>query len=140
VSVSVQSHDFDLGAELQALSAGRSDVGAVASFIGTVRDTPLTLEHYPGMTERALQDLYDAAMDRFDLQAARLIHRYGPLQPGDQIVLVLALSRHRQAALEATSFLMDRLKTDAPFWKLEGETWVDQRQSDLDAATTWHHK
>ena len=138
MTVSVQVEDFDMGSEIAALQKGRRDVGAICNFIGTVRDMPLTLEHYPGMTEQSLQAIHDEAMVRFDLLNARLIHRFGPLQPGDQIVGVIALSRHRQAAFDATTFMMDRLKTDAPFWKLEGETWVDQRQSDLEAARTWH--
>ena len=127
-----------MGAEIAALQSGRTDVGAICNFIGTVRDTPLTLEHYPGMTEQALQAIHDDALDRFGLIDARLIHRFGALQPGEQIVGVIALSRHRQAAFDAANFMMDRLKTDAPFWKLEGDTWVDQRQSDLEAAKTWH--
>lgn len=137
MGVSVQGEDFDLGQEIAALTTGRTDLGAVASFIGTVRDVPLNLEHYPGMTERALQDIYEAAIRRFDLRAARLIHRYGPLQPGDQIVLVIACSAHRAAALQAIEFIMDRLKTDAPFWKLEGDQWVDARESDTRARNRW---
>lgn len=143
MSISVQAQDFDMAAEIARIresrhDEGQYDVGAICSFIGTVRHGPLTLEHYPGMTERALQDIHDQALNRFGLIRARLIHRFGPLQPGDQIVGVIALSRHRQAAFDATNFMMDRLKTDAPFWKLEEDKWVDQRSSDIEAAKAWH--
>ena len=137
MQVSAQREDFDLGREMAALTQGRTDLGAVASFVGVVRDVPLTLEHYPGMTDRALQDIAQEAEQRFDLRAGRLIHRFGPLQPGDQIVLVIACSAHRAAALHACEFMMDRLKTDAPFWKLEGEDWVDARESDTAARERW---
>lgn len=137
MSVQVQTEDFDLARELAELQAGRTDIGAVCTFTGTVRDVPLTLEHYPGMTEAALQTIHAEAMTRFDLLDAHLIHRHGPLQPGDNIVLVIALSRHRQAAFDAANFMMDRLKTDAPFWKLEDGEWVAQRQSDVSAAKAW---
>ena len=135
--VRVQTEDFDLATEIQAFTAGRTDGGALASFIGLVRDVPLNLEHYPGMTETALETLHAQAMAQFDLLDACLIHRVGALQPGDQIVLTLALSRHRQAALDAVAFLMDRLKTDAPFWKLEPEGWVTQRAADRAASAAW---
>ena len=138
MSVRVQTVDFDIGQEIAALTKGRCDGGAISSFIGTVRDVPLVLEHYPGMTERALKDIHHQALTRFDLLGARLIHRTGALNPGDQIVLALALARHRQAALEATSFMMDQLKTVAPFWKLEAGKWVTPRTRDQEAAKTWY--
>ncbi len=147
--VRVQSEDFDLGAELAVLRAGRTDIGGIASFIGTVRDlnegdavSMLTLEHYPGMTEKALQAIVDEAHSRFDLLAARVIHRVGRLAPGDQIVLVITASAHRGEAFAACEFLMDYLKTRAPFWKKEvtpdGERWVDARESDDEAAARWN--
>jgi molybdopterin synthase catalytic subunit len=148
MSVRVQSEDFDLGAELAVLRAGRTDIGGIASFIGTVRDlnegdavSTLTLEHYPGMTEKALQAIVDEAHSRFDILAARVIHRVGRLAPGDQIVLVITASAHRGEAFAACEFLMDYLKTRAPFWKKEvtpdGERWVDARESDDEAAARW---
>jgi molybdopterin synthase catalytic subunit len=148
MSVSVQREDFDIGAEIDRLTAADPDIGAVASFTGLVRQTtgagPITameLEHYPGMTERALEAIVAEAAARWPLQGVRVIHRYGPLKPGERIVLVLAASRHRQAAFEAAEFLMDYLKTRAPFWKKEdhgGEArWVDARDSDDSAAARW---
>jgi len=145
----VQTADFDTGAELARLTAGRTDIGGIGCFIGTVRDTAashpiiaLTLEHYPAMTERALARIAAEAERRWDLQACTLIHRVGRLPPGANIVLVLAASAHRQAALDATSFLIDWLKTKAPFWKKEeradgGDAWVQARQADTLAATRW---
>jgi molybdopterin synthase catalytic subunit len=149
--IKVQSEDFDTGAELATLSRGRPNVGAVASFIGLVRDVTgpgelaaMTLEHYPGMTEKQLQQLEAEALARWPLDRVLIIHRYGRLLPGDQIVLCAATSRHRQAAFEACAFLMDWLKTKAPFWKLEevdGEgNWVAARQDDDDAAARWQTK
>ena len=138
MSVRVQAEDFDIGAEIEALRQGRTDIGAICSFVGTVRDVPLALEHYPGMTERALEQIYIDAQDRFDMIRGRIVHRFGPLQPSDNIVLVIALSRHRQAAFDAANYMMDRLKTDAPFWKLENDTWVEQRAGDVAAAKSWH--
>ena len=146
--IKVQSEDFDTGAELAALSRGRPEVGAVASFIGLVRDvagsgelSAMTLEHYPGMTEKQLAQLEAEALARWPLDQVLIIHRYGRLLPGDQIVLCAATSRHRQAAFEACAFLMDWLKTKAPFWKLEevnGESnWGAARQDDDDAAARW---
>lgn len=146
--VRVQAEDFDIAAEIRALRAGRSDVGAIASFIGVMRDfnegsgvTELTLEHYPGMTEKALQGIVDEARARWPLQDALVVHRIGRMQPADQIVLVVALSAHREAALEACAFIMDYLKTRAPFWKKErtpaGERWVEARESDDRAAGRW---
>jgi len=139
MSVRVQREDFDGAAALAALQMGRTDAGASCTFIGTVRDVPLTLEHYPGMTERCLEAIAAEARRRFGLLDACLIHRYGPLQPGEQIVLVIALSAHRQAAFDAANYMMDRLKTDAPFWKLEDGGWVAQREGDIAAAQAWQN-
>jgi molybdopterin synthase catalytic subunit len=146
--IKVQQEDFDVGAELAALTAGRTDVGGVASFIGLVRDLAggatvgaMTLEHYPGMTEKKLAEIEAEAQRRWPLQATLIIHRYGRLEPGERIVLVATASPHRQAALEACAFLIDWLKTKAPFWKLEetaaGPQWVEARDSDDDAAARW---
>lgn len=146
--IKVQAEDFDVGAELAALSRGRKEVGAVASFIGLVRDvagpgelSAMTLEHYPGMTERQLEQLEGEALDRWPLDKVLIIHRYGRLLPGDQIVLCAATSSHREAAFEACAFLMDWLKTKAPFWKLEEvdgkSNWVAARQDDDAAAARW---
>lgn len=147
IAVSVRREDFDIAAEIAALTAGRADVGAVATFTGLVRDvagglTGFELEHYPGMTERALEDIAADAAARFPLQGLRIIHRYGPLSPGDRIVLVVAASRHRQAAFDGCNFVMDYLKTRAPFWKREttadgGAGWVDARDADHEAAERW---
>lgn len=146
--VSIQTADFDLGAEVAALRAGDGGVGAVASFIGTVRErsdgasvSRMELEHYPGMTERAIEAMIDAALRRFDIRAARVIHRVGPLDVGEQIVLVVVSSAHRGQAFEACEFLMDYLKTQAPFWKKEhtpeGARWVDARVADDQALARW---
>lgn len=149
--VTIQLGDFDLSQEVAALRAGDAGVGAVASFVGTVRDrhagsgpgqvSAMELEHYPGMTERAIEAMIDAAFARFDIRAARVIHRVGRLLPGDQIVLVAVTSAHRGAAFQACEFLMDYLKTQAPFWKKEttpeGERWVDARVADDAAAARW---
>jgi len=154
MSVSVQEADFDAGAEIAALSAGREDVGAVASFVGLVRadkaatvgagDTAvraMTLEHYPGMTEKALAAIVDEARGRWDIYGARVIHRVGRLLPGDRIVFVAVSSAHRGEAFAACEFIMDYLKTRAPFWKKEetpeGGRWVDARESDDHAAGRW---
>lgn len=148
-SVRVQEADFDVGVETRALTAARADVGGVASFLGTVRDTAggrritaMTLEHYPGMTERAMAAIAAEAERRWPLLGCTLIHRVGRLLPGENIVLVLAASPHRQAALEATAFLIDWLKTRAPFWKKESfadgdEAWVAARDEDEAAAARW---
>jgi len=149
--IKVQREDFDVGAELAALTAGRTDVGGVASFIGLVRDMAggatvgaMTLDHYPGMTEKKLAEIEAEAQRRWPLQASLIIHRYGRLEPGDRIVLVATASPHRQAALESCAFLIDWLKTKAPFWKLEetaaGPQWVDARDSDDAAAERWAPK
>ncbi|TMH31449.1 MAG: molybdopterin synthase catalytic subunit MoaE [Betaproteobacteria bacterium] len=146
--VSVQTNDFDLGAEVAALRAGDAGVGAVAAFVGTVRDrndgsgvSSMELEHYPGMTEKAIESMIDEAQQRFDIRAVRVIHRVGVLRPQDQIVLVAVTSSHRGQAFQACEFLMDYLKTQAPFWKKEhtpeGARWVDARSADDAAAQRW---
>ncbi len=146
--VRVQHEDFDISSEILRLREGRNDVGAVAGFIGVMRDfndgsgvTELTLEHYPGMTEKALQQILDEAHGRWRLQDALVVHRVGRMLPADQIVLVVALSAHREEALAACAFIMDYLKTRAPFWKKErtadGERWVESRASDDEAAGRW---
>ena len=133
----VQTEDFDINAEIAALTKGRSDIGAVVTFSGLVRDVTLTLEHYAGMTERELTKLEAEANTRWTLQASLIIHRVGTLNPGDNIVLVITASKHRKDAFEAAEFLMDYLKTRAPFWKREGEIWVEAKSSDDDAAERW---
>lgn len=146
--VRVQTQDFDLGAEVASLRAGRPQVGAVVAFVGTVRDlnvgtavSTMTLEHYPGMTERALQSIVDSARARWDLDDLLVVHRVGELRPLDQIVLVAVTSAHRGEAFAACEFVMDWLKTQAPFWKKEsgptGARWVDARESDDSAAARW---
>ena len=148
--VSIQTADFDLSAEVQALRAHDPRVGAVCSFVGTVRDrtfgTPgsissMELEHYPGMTEKSIEAMIDAAHQRFDILGARVIHRVGLLQPLDQIVLVAVTSAHRGESFQACEFLMDYLKTQAPFWKKEqtpeGARWVDARVADDAALAKW---
>ncbi len=146
--VTIQTEDFDLTAEVAALRAGDLGVGAVTAFVGTVRDrneglgvSEMELEHYPGMTERAIEAMVDAAFARFQIRAARVVHRVGRLQPPDQIVLVAVTSAHRGQAFQACEFLMDYLKTQAPFWKKEhtpeGARWVDARVADDAAAARW---
>jgi molybdopterin synthase catalytic subunit len=146
--IRVQEPPFDVGAELAALTRGRTDIGALASFVGLVRDlagdqhiTAMTLEHYPGMTERKLAEIEAEAHVRWSLQASLIVHRYGRMLPGEPIVLVATAAPHRAAALEACAFLIDWLKTQAPFWKLEetsdAERWVSARASDDLAATRW---
>jgi molybdopterin synthase catalytic subunit len=148
MAVRIQEADFDVGAEMAALSDGRSDVGGVASFVGLVRDiaggtavTAMTLEHYPGMTERQLAEIEAEARSRWPLLEVRIVHRVGRLEPGDRIMFCGAASAHRGAALEACAFLMDWLKTKAPFWKKEetpqGERWVEARAEDDEAASRW---
>lgn len=149
MSVSVQTADFDTGREVAGLAAVNREIGAVASFVGFVRAdgsesgnvTAMTLEHYPGMTERALQDIVKQAKQRWALNGVRVIHRVGCLLPGEQIVLVAVASRHRGDAFAACEFIMDFLKTRAPFWKKEdtpqGAQWVDARDSDDAAAARW---
>jgi len=148
MSIRIQEHDFDVSSELAALRAGDTRVGAVATFVGVVRDlndasqvSTLTLEHYPVMTEKALAQIVDDAKRRWDIYEALVIHRVGPLRPGDQIVLVAVTSAHRGESFAACQFIMDYLKTRAPFWKKEqtpeGERWVEARASDEDAAARW---
>jgi molybdopterin synthase catalytic subunit len=148
VTVRVQSGDFDAGVEMARLRAGDARVGAVATFVVTVRDmndasqvSTLTLEHYPGMTEKALEDIVAQARARFDVYDVLIIHRVGELKPTDQIVLVVVTSAHRGDAFDACRFLMDYLKTRAPFWKKEqtpqGARWVEARASDDEAAARW---
>ena len=146
--IRVQDLDFDIGAEITALRAGRSDIGAIAAFAGIVRDhasssevSAMTLEHYPGMTERELERIENEAHSRWPLLASTIIHRVGRLLPGENIVLVAVASAHREAAFAAAQFLMDYLKTEAPFWKREemgeGERWVEERAADREAASRW---
>ncbi len=146
--VVIQTQDFDLGAEIAALRWSDQRVGAVCSFVGTVRDrndgldvNTLELEHYPGMTEKSIEGMIDEATRRFDIYAARVIHRIGVLQPLDQIVMVAVTSAHRSQSFQACEFIMDYLKTQAPFWKKEltpsGARWVDARVSDDAALAKW---
>ncbi|MES0383508.1 MAG: molybdopterin synthase catalytic subunit MoaE [Hyphomicrobium sp.] len=149
MGVKVQREDFDVASEVDALASGRTDIGAIVTFTGRVRDEDkgrpiksMTLEHYPGMTEEELSRIEADANARWPLQASLIIHRTGELSPGDNIVLVVTASAHRQAAFEAAGFLMDYLKTRAPFWKKEtgpaGESsWVEARENDETAATRW---
>ena len=146
--IRVQREDFDIGKEIEALTRDRTSIGGVTSFLGLVRDVAggekiaaMTLEHYPGMTEKQLADIEAEARRRWPLDAVLIIHRYGELQPGDRIVLVLTASAHRDAAFDACRFLIDWLKTKAPFWKLEetgeGARWVEAQDSDEAAAKRW---
>lgn len=146
--ISVQQADFNVGAEFAALTAGRTDIGGIGCFVGTVRSNPgervaaMTLEHYPAMTERAIARIVEEAERRWSLLGCTVIHRIGRLSAGENIVLVLAASSHRQAALDATAFLIDWLKTKAPFWKREdladgATTWVEAREADDAAAARW---
>jgi molybdopterin synthase catalytic subunit len=149
VSVRVQTEDFEIGSEVARIKAGRTDIGAIVTFTGTVRAenigsaiTGMTLEHYPGMTEQELARVEADANGRWPLQASLIVHRVGALKPGDNVVLVVTASAHRQAAFDAAVFLMDYLKTRAPFWKKETasdgrEQWVDARDSDDAAAKRW---
>jgi molybdopterin synthase catalytic subunit len=146
--IRVQREDFDVGAEMAALAQGRAGIGGIAAFVGVVRDgggseriTAMTLEHYPGMTERALEAIEAEARRRWPLEESLIIHRYGRLEPGQRIVLVVTAASHRAAAFAACEFLVDWLKTKAPFWKLEetpaGARWVAAQDSDEDAAQRW---
>lgn len=146
--IRVQTDDFDIATEMDALTGGRADIGAIVTFTGRVRDLNagdkvgmLELEHYPGMTEKELTRIEAEAHIRWNLQASCIIHRIGRLAPGDNIVLVITASPHRADAFEAATFLMDYLKTRAPFWKREGDgktaRWVDARNSDAEAAKRW---
>ncbi len=143
--IRVQEADFDAGVEIDRMIGHRTDIGGVATFMGLVRDanegeavSGMTLEHYPGMTEKALTRIEAQARERWPLQDVLIIHRFGPLKPGERIVLVVTASAHRQAALESCEFLIDWLKVKAPFWKLEdrqsGATWVEARDSDSQSA------
>jgi molybdopterin synthase catalytic subunit len=147
-NIRVQREDFDVGAELDALSRGKTTIGGIASFVGLVRDiaggqpiTAMTLEHYPEMTKRELAAIADEALRRWPLDALLIIHRFGRLEPGERIVLVATASAHREAAFQSCHFLIDWLKTKAPFWKLEetpeGARWVDAEASDEAAAKRW---
>lgn len=147
-TVRVQQEDFDPGDEIEALSCEDTSIGGIATFIGTVRGSDdgedvaaMTLEHYPGMTEKALEEIAAEAESRWPLKGVTIIHRYGRMEPGERIVLVVTASAHRQAAFDSCAFLMDYLKTKAPFWKLEekpgGAEWVDARESDDAAANRW---
>ena len=146
--VSIQPQDFDVAVEVQALRLGDKRVGAVCSFIGTVRDrndgadvSSMELEHYPGMTEKAIEAMIDEAVARFNIYGVRVVHRIGLLQPLDQVVLVAVTSAHRGESFKACEFLMDYLKTQAPFWKKEqtpsGARWVDARVTDDAALAKW---
>jgi molybdopterin synthase catalytic subunit len=147
--IKVQRENFDIGAEFAALTAGRTNIGGIGCFVGTVRNNALdqhvaamTLEHYPAMTERAIARITEEAERRWGLLGCTVIHRVGRMVAGDNIVLVLAAAAHRQPALDATAFLIDWLKTKAPFWKREefadgGTAWVDARKADDDAAARW---
>jgi molybdopterin synthase catalytic subunit len=138
ITVRVQAQAFDAGHEAALLTAGRSDIGALVTFTGLVRDAPLTLEHYPAMTEKQLASIAAQAWARWPLLAGTVIHRHGTLAAGDPIVLVAIASAHRAAAFEAAEFLMDWLKTRAPFWKHEaGKGWVAAKASDDQAAERW---
>jgi molybdopterin synthase catalytic subunit len=136
MKVSVQREDFDAGAEVRALSRDPK-VGAVASFVGVVRGVGMTLEHYPGMTEKALHGIVGEATSRWQVMDCTVIHRYGELAPTDQIVLVVVASAHRGDAFAACEFIMDYLKTQAPFWKKEAAGWVEARAADDKAAERW---
>jgi molybdopterin synthase catalytic subunit len=145
--IRVQQEDFDIGAEIAALKRGRTDIGAVVAFLGTVRDqsgavAEMALEHYPGMTERELERIEAEAQARWPLQASLIVHRVGTLRPSDNIVLVLTASEHREAAFAAAEFLMDYLKTRAPFWKRAsgpgGSRWVEANTSDAAASARWN--
>ncbi len=147
MKISVQSEAFDLGEESTAFANGHQDQGAVVTFTGIVRDNPegtlekMTIEHYPGMTEKALTEIADQAVKRWSLGDALVIHRYGDLAPGEMIMMVATASRHRKNAFEAAEYLMDYLKSRAPFWKKEflkgGAEWVGAKQEDEDSLTRW---
>jgi molybdopterin synthase catalytic subunit len=145
--ISVQEQSFDLGAETSSFAAAHKDMGAIVTFTGIVRDLPddpliaMEIEHYPGMTEAALAEIAQTAMDRWSLGDALVIHRHGRLVPGEMIMMVATASKHRKDAFEAAEYLMDYLKSRAPFWKREittqGETWVVSKSEDEDALTRW---
>ena len=146
--IRVQREDFDVGAEIERLTKGKHGIGGIVSFLGVVRDSTgesrigaMTLEHYPGMTEKKLGEIEAEARRRWRLEASLIVHRYGRLEPGERIVLVVTAAGHRQAAFEACEFLVDWLKTKAPFWKLEetaaGPRWVEAQSGDAAAAKRW---
>ena len=146
--ISVQQQDFDVNETIQRLVQGQKNIGAIVTFIGVVRDfstenelIALELEHYPGMTEKSLESLAQSALDKWNINNLAIIHRIGRLQPADNIVLIVVTSAHRQQAFDACEYLMDYLKTQAPFWKKEitrdGEQWVEAKQSDASAAARW---
>ena len=143
MKISVQQEDFDMGQEVKALSKDPK-IGAVATFVGVVREVPMTLEHYAGMTEREITKIVEEATSRWQVKDCTVIHRFGELQPGEQIVLVAVASAHRGDAFAACEFIMDYLKTRAPFWKKEqrpgGARWVEARASDDEAAERWEIK
>ena len=145
--IKVQKNDFNIGHEISEITSKNQNIGGISTFIGIVRGgnnnslNSMTLEHYSGMTEKMLNEIDNQAKERWDLIETKIIHRYGELFPGDQIVLVITASEHRKNAIESCQFLIDWLKTKAPFWKLEdstkGKNWVEEKQSDLDAASKW---
>ena len=148
MAVRVQTEDFDVGVEVNAMRLSNPNIGAVVSFVGQVRDlndgdnvASMVLEHYPGMTEKSLESIVEQAMNRWNIEDALVVHRVGELKPLDQIVLVLVASAHRKDAFTACEFMMDYLKTEAPFWKKEqtpsGERWVEARDSDDQAKSRW---
>ena len=147
--IRVQREDFDVGAEFARITAGRHEIGGVACFVGLVRDiagdqriSSMTLEHYPGMTEREIAKIEAEARSRWALDDVIIVHRYGRLKPGERIVLVITAAAHRAAALDACHFLIDWLKTKAPFWKVEdtksGTKWVAAREDDAEATERWY--
>ena len=145
--IKVQKNDFNIGHEISEITSKNQNIGGISTFIGIVRGgnnnslNSMTLEHYSGMTEKMLNEIDNEAKERWDLIETKIIHRYGELFPGDQIVLVITASEHRKNAIESCQFLIDWLKTKAPFWKLEdstnGKNWVEEKQSDLDAISKW---
>ena len=147
--IKVQKNDFNLSKEINVLTSQNNNIGGIASFVGIVRSgknntlKSMTLEHYPGMTEKMLEKIESEAQNRWKLKDSLIIHRYGKLLPGEQIVLVATASEHRNNAIESCEFLIDWLKTKAPFWKLEetmsGKKWVSEKNSDLEAATKWNN-
>ena len=147
--IRVQDKPFDIAGEIATIKDANTKIGGIACFVGTVREltggaaiSAMTLEHYPGMTEKALEDIEREALDRWPLEGTLIVHRYGRLEPGDDIVLVIAAAAHRQDAFDACQFLIDWLKTKAPFWKSEagsdGDTWVEARETDDEAADRWN--
>jgi molybdopterin synthase catalytic subunit len=136
MKISVQREDFDLSREIKLFSNEKS-VGAIASFVGVVREVAMTLEHYPGMTEKSLEKITREALSRWQVMDCTVIHRFGALQPGDNIVMVAVASAHRGDAFAACEFIMDYLKTRAPFWKKEAAGWVEARVTDDQAAERW---